>query len=351
MGFFDKVFGARTPGFAPTGTLVLGGHPVGLAFVAADRKLAALTGEGTLVLADVGTCSERARVSAHEAGALALAVDASTSRVATGGMDGHVRVHDASTGALAWEASVAPAGRWVEHLAWWDARVLAAQGRSVAVASRDGVERTLGPHASTVAGLSVGSVEGSPLLAVARFGGADVWDLAAPSTSPSAAPRALEWPSSLVSIAWSPDGRFLAAGCQDSALHFWRMPAGDDSMMGGYASKPKVLAWSPRGDALASAGGEDVVVWSFRGAGPEGTTPLQLRGHARTVTALAWSPDGKHLASGGRDGALLVFATSGEAPPVARLELGGSVEHVAFSADGAWLAATSSEGTLQIVRR
>lgn len=348
MGFLDKLFGARAPGFAPAGTVALGGHPVGLAFVAADRKLAALTGEGELVLVDVGSADERARLAAHDDGALALAVDGSSARVATGGMDGSVRVHDASSGSLEWEAPVAPAGRWVEHLAWWEARVCAAHGRSVALVGPGGVERTLGPHASTVAGLSLGSgADGHARLAVARFGGADVWDLAVPGD----APRALEWPSSLVSIAWSPDGRFLAAGCQDSALHFWRMPGGDDSMMGGYASKPKVLAWSPRGDALATAGGEDVVVWSFRGAGPEGTTPLQLRGHARTVTALAWSPDGKHLASGGRDGALLVFGTGAEAPPVARLALGGAVEHVAFSGDGAWLAATSSEGTLQIVRR
>ena len=154
-----------------------------------------------------------------------------------------------------------------------------------------------------------------------------------------------------MSIAWSPGERFLAAGCQDNALHFWRMPKGDDSMMGGYASKPKVLAWSPRGETLATAGGEDVVVWSFRGAGPEGTTPVQLRAHTRAVASLAWSPDGKLLASGGRDGALCVFSADREAPPLARLELGGTVEQVAFSSDGAWLAAATSLGSLHLVRR
>lgn len=341
MGFFDKLFGKKA---APTlaATVPIEGHPVGLAFAAGDRKLAALTGEGSLVVIDVkgGTVVSRAEV--HAEGGLCLAVDASTGRIATGGMDGRVRVTDASSGATEREATLAK-GAWVEHLAWWDTTLVCAHGKRVCLLDPRGEIRVLGDHASTVAGLSVVGDR----LAVARFGAADLWALGAKLEGPTA----LEWPSSLVSIAWSPDLRFLAAGCQDHALHFWRMPSRADSMMGGYPSKPKVLAWSPTSEWLASAGGPDVVVWSFAAEGPEGTTPLQLRAHEKNVSALAFSADAKLLVSGGRDGLVCVWPSGVEAEPLARVRLGGVVERVAISDDGAWIAAASSEGSIAILRR
>ncbi|MBX7193807.1 MAG: hypothetical protein K1X94_17275 [Sandaracinaceae bacterium] len=341
MGFFDKLFGKRPP---PTlaATAAIEGHPVGLAFAAGDRKLAALTGEGCLVVIDVKAGAVSSRALVHEEGALALAVDASTARIATSGMDGRVCVTDASSGATEQDLTLAK-GVWVEHLAWWNTTLVATHGKRVSLVDAKGGVRVVGDHASTVAALSVVGDR----LAVARFGGADVYRLGHVIEGPTA----LSWPSSLVSIAWSPDLRFVAAGCQDSALHFWRMPSGSDSMMGGYASKPKVIAWSPESDWLASAGGPDVVVWRFAGQGPEGTTPLQLRAHAKSVSSLAYALDGKLLVSGGRDGLVCVWKSGVEAEPIARFELGGVIEHVAISDDGAWIAAASSEGSVAIYRR
>jgi hypothetical protein len=341
MGFFDKLLGRRSP---PTlaATVQLEGHPVGVAFAAGDRKLGVLTGEGCLVVVDPRAGAAVSRTQAHAEGGLCLAVDASTARIATGGMDGGVRVTDASSGATEREVSLAP-GVWVEHLAWWDTSLVCAFGKRVCLLDTRGEVRVVGDHPSTVAGISVVGDR----LAVARFGAADLWGLGPKLEGPTA----LEWPSSLVSIAWSPDLRFLAAGCQDHALHFWRMPSRSDSMMGGYPSKPKVIAWSPSSAWLASAGGPDVVVWSFAGQGPEGTTPLQLRAHTKNVSALEFSADGKILVSGGRDGLVCVWAVGVEAPPMARFEVGGLIERVAISEDGAWIAAASSEGSIAIFRR
>lgn len=341
MGFFDKLFGKQPPPSLGA-RAEIEGHPVGLAFAAGDRKLATLTGEGCLVVIDVRAGAASSRALVHEAGGLCLAVDASTGRIATGGMDGRVRVTDASSGAIEREATLGARG-WVEQLAWWDTTLVCAHGKDVSLVRPDGSVTRLGSHASTVAGLSLVGDR----LAVARFGGADVWAL----DDLARAPTALAWPSSLVSIAWSPDLRFLAAGCQDSALHFWRMPSGTDSMMGGYPAKPKIIAWAPQSDWLATAGGPEVIVWSFAGQGPEGTTPLQLRAHAQNVSALAFSSDGKLLVSGGRDGLVCVWRSGVEAEPVARFEVGGVIEAVALSDDGAWIAAASSEGAVQLLRR
>jgi WD40 repeat protein len=341
MGFFDKLFGKKA---APTlaATVPIEGHPVGLAFAAGDRKLAALTGEGSLVVIDVKVGAVVSRAAVHAQGGLCLAVDASTGRIATGGMDGCARVTDASSGAIEREATLAK-DVWVEHLAWWDTTLVCAHGKRVCLLDARGEIRMVGDHASTVAGLSVVGDR----LAVARFGAADLWGLGAKLEGPTA----LEWPSSLVSVAWSPDLRFLAAGCQDNALHFWRMPSRSDSMMGGYPSKPKLIAWSPTSAWLASAGGPDVVVWSFAGDGPEGTTPLQLRAHTKNVSSLAASADARLIVSGGRDGLVCVWASGEAAAPLARLEVGGVIERVAISDDGAWIAAASSEGSVAILRR
>jgi WD40 repeat protein len=343
MGFFDKLFGksaTSTPSLAAN--VAIDGHPIGLSFAAGDRKLAVLTGEGTLSILDVKTASVLSATIVHPDGGLALSVDASTGRIATGGMDGRARVIDATSGAIERDAEL-PKGGWIEHLAWWDTTLVCGHGKRVSAIDRAGTVRTIGDHASTVGGVSVVGDR----LAVARFGGADLWSLG-PNIE---GPIALEWPSSLVAIAWSPDLRFLAAGCQDSALHFWRMPSRSDSMMGGYESKPKHLAWSPDSAWLATAGGRDVVVWSYTGEGPEGTTPLQLRGHDRSVSALAYALDGKILVSGGRDGRVCVWRSGVEADPIARLDVGGVIERVAISDDGAWIAAASSEGRVTLYRR
>lgn len=342
MGFFDKLFGKSTPSVSVVARIAIDGHPVGLAFASGDRSLVVLTGEGSLARIDVKSARVVDSSMAHAEGGLALSTHGSGKSVATSGMDGRVRIVDASTGTTSREVLVAK-GAWIDQLAWWNDTLLCAHGKRVSAIDSTGAVSAIGDHASTVSGLSIADAR----LAVARFGGADLWTLGPKKEGPIA----LEWPSSLVAIAWSPDLRFLAAGCQDNALHFWRMPSRMDSMMGGYESKPKLLAWSPDSAWLATAGGRDVVVWSYVGDGPEGTTPLQLRGHDANVSALAYARDGNGLVSGGRDGRVCVWRGGVEAEPLARFELGGVIERVAFSSDGAHFAAASSEGFVEIYRR
>lgn len=342
MTFFGKLFGraAKTPSLARE--IHVDGHPIALSFATGDRVLAVLTGEGRLATFEIESGAALGNVVGHAGGATALAVDPTSARIATAGVDGAARVFDAASLAVEREAML-DASAWVEHLAWWGSLLVVAHGKRVSLIGSDGSVRPLGTYPSTVAGIDVCGDR----LAVARFGGADVVDLA----RLDATPRHLEWSSSLVSIAWSPDARFLAAGCQDNAIHFWRWPDGTDSMMGGYPGKPKAIAWAPTSEWLATGGASDVVVWSFRGPGPEGTTPLQLRRHERPVQALCFSPDGALLASGARDGLVLVWRADTERPPLFELNLGGTVEAVVFSRNGAWMAAGSSTGRIAVLRR
>jgi WD40 repeat protein len=93
--------------------------------------------------------------------------------------------------------------------------------------------------------------------------------------------RVFAWKGSLISVAWSPDGKVIACGSQDNSVHFWRLSTGNDSEMSGYPSKPRALSWDAKSSLLATSGGEEVCVWDFAGKGPEGLPPPAAQGARR----------------------------------------------------------------------
>jgi WD40 repeat protein len=137
------------------------------------------------------------------------------------------------------------------------------------------------------------------ILAAACYGGVLVW-----AKDGTGAQRTYAWRSALLSLVQSPDTKHFATGCQDAAVHCWKRSSGDDFHMSGYPSKVKALAFSPDSRFLATGGSTAVTVWDFAAAGPQGSTPRELRGHAGLVTALVFSSP-RRLWSGGHDGSVI----------------------------------------------
>jgi WD40 repeat protein len=262
-------------------------------------RVAAVSADGTLVLADSAGRNAQA-VMAHPAGALCVAFSTDGRAVVTGGQDGMVRLWDTVTGAAVGETRVGSA--WVERVshAAEDATYAAAVGRAVVVLDGTLREvRRLGPFDSTVADLR--HVGGGGLL-VACYGGLTLVPRQGGAT------RSYAWKGSALVACASPDGQWLATGCQDDSVHVWKRTTGKDMQMSGYAAKPRALAWDAGSRLLATSGAESVTVWDFSGRGPQGSTPRELAGHVALVECLAFQNRGPLLASAGQDGALLLWA-------------------------------------------
>ncbi|WP_026410989.1 GTP-binding protein [Actinomadura oligospora] len=110
-----------------------------------------------------------------------------------------------------------------------------------------------------------------------------------------------------LTIALTPNGRWICSGNQDASIHIWRTRDAHELTMDGYPEKVTHLAFDPTGRWLAANGAPDITVWDFAGKGPAGTTPRVLRTHD-TITGIAWHPGaGGLLATTGTEGTLALW--------------------------------------------
>jgi WD40 repeat protein len=134
-----------------------------------------------------------------------------------------------------------------------------------------------------------------------------------------------------ISIAFAPDGKYLAAVIEEDDLHIFAVATGQPvhRLKHYWASR---VAYAPDGRTLTSARGPTLRRW-------DATTGKELAqefaGHQAGVAAVAVSPDGKMVASGGDNIRLWARATG---KPIRRIEVKGYVAALAFSKDGKKLA-------------
>jgi WD40 repeat protein len=315
-------------------------HVISLVWSPDGKRLACAAVGGPIKVYDGQSGEVLHELPGHGFGTTCVAWSADGTHLASAGQDGKVKLWDLARNAerLALEGGAA----WVDRLAWCPVvNVLAsAAGKRVRLWDVQGkLLREYADHASTVA--DIAWQPKAEILASAAYG-----QLSLRRTTTSEPYRRYQWKGSMLALAWSPDGRYIATGDQDSTVHFWIVKTGQDLMMSGFPTKVKELSWDSSSRYLATGGGTVPCVWDCSGKGPAGTMPLQLEAHTDRVTALAFQHNAPLLASGGADSQMALWAIGGKKEPAAREYLPSAVTQLAWSAGDRQLAAGSESGAI-----
>ncbi|MFM7103289.1 MAG: WD40 repeat domain-containing protein [Verrucomicrobiota bacterium] len=318
--------------------------PAGLAWASDGGRLVWLGVGGRAWLLDAATGATQRGFAAHDDGAFQVAWQPDGACFATSGQDGRVRLWHPDREEADHAVKVGPG--WVEHLAWSPdgKRLAAAVGREVVLLDAGGaILHRLGPRRNTVSGLCWRK-DGSQL-AVSAYAGVELYDAGSGRVTAS-----LPWKTSLISVSWSPTGRWVVAGTQEKTVQVWELPfrPGEELAMSGYAFKVRELGWHYSGRYLATGGGEELMVWDCGGKGPDGTEPRLLRGHVGRVTSLAYQRRGHLLASGGQDGSIFFWNAGRFLTPLQQVHLGSGVGHLTWNPGETRVAAAGEDGSVAV---
>jgi len=181
-------------------------------------------------------------------------------------------------------------------------------------------------------------------------------------------------------VCFTSDSETLISCGEDGTMRWWSIPGGtllktaisadggyiassgntrtyavslDDASTGhhianliGHSDLPRVLAFSPVGRLLASAGDG----WSIRLWNVDSRKCLHvLEGHKASVYALAFDPSGRILASGSRDGAVRLWDVRTGRSLATLSHRTYAVFNLAFSPDGKVLAVAGEDGTVGLI--
>jgi WD40 repeat protein len=330
----------------------LGEYPLGVAWASDSLALGVLPSTGDIPWLERASGTPLKSFPGHNQGNSSMTTSPLGNRISTGGLDGRIQVWDYSTGHIRFECSGSPSvGKWIEHVRFSPTSELLASsaGRSLRIWDSTGHLLTeYSDHPSTIADFAW-RPDGQGI-AAACHGGARLYRSKSSRWEPFAYQK-LAWKGSLISLQWAPNGRFIAAGSQESTIQFWRLPyhPGEELFMSGYANKVKELSWDCSSRFLASGGGAQITIWDVSGKGPAGTRPLQLGEDLSRITQLAYHPRRHILASGSADGRIGLWGFQGTSPQSQFSSLSAPISCLAWSPDGTTLAAGSEDGLVVLM--
>lgn len=147
-------------------------------------------------------------------------------------------------------------------------------------------------------------------------------------------------------VLFSPDGKTIFTGGDDSSVHVIDVETGEDRYsLAGHTGWVTALAISPDGNILAAASNDRTVsLWDWKAA----SLKKKLGGIAGKVNDVAFSPDGKWLAAASADKTVTLWETSGWKFDRAFNAHEGWVMKTAFSPDSSLLATAGADGEVKV---
>jgi WD40 repeat protein len=267
----------------------------------------------------------------HRGGLFSVVPSPDARWVATGGLDGIIRIWDASSGKFS-RALVAH-NSYINDLAWSsDAKYLASGGSYDSTARIWNVEsgrllRTF-KHSAYVSRVDWSPDDKRLVVGGGESGHIQFWDTATGSEKGK-----LEMGRPILSVEWSPDGGKIAVAVREQPAHLVDASTFRVTSSAGEAiTNVSGVAWSSDSRFVAVATAKDTIVWD--------TVDNKLARSLPAASSVAWSPDGKTLATKPPSGSIQLWDAStgnmGEEVPVSAFNL-------SWSKDGALLVASTPE--------
>ena len=147
-------------------------------------------------------------------------------------------------------------------------------------------------------------------------------------------------------IAFNPDSMIVASGSSEAVIRLWNAKTGQSlKVLQGHTNLIFSVAFSPNGQILASGSTDETVrLWDVS----TGQCLKVLEGHSQGGVSVSFSPDGEYLASASHDQSVLLWdVKSGERLRILKGHT-DLVFSVAFSPDGRFMATGSHDQTARL---
>ncbi len=194
------------------------------------------------------------------------------------------------------------------------------------------------------------SMGGKPTPISKKNGTLAVWDLASGTIL-----MKLNRESSIGSVAFSPDGRRVAAGLgcfrgctksgADRTVRVWDAASGKlVAQMEAPGDYVNDLSFSPDGSRIAGTVDKDVRIWNV----DTGKLLKTLSGHTASISAVTFNPGGTLVATAANDNTVRIWNAEDGTQFATLLGHSSRLSSVAFSSDGAYLFVASHRGEVRI---
>jgi len=152
-------------------------------------------------------------------------------------------------------------------------------------------------------------------------------------------------------VDWRPGsdakGGILASAGMDGHARLWHAAFGTEMLaLDAGGEWVERVAWSPRGDYLATSSGRKLRLWDFRDPDQPGRLLREFPDQESTIADIAWKPGSEDLlASCGYNG--LAFWSPASETRVRHFPWKGSMLTLAWSPDGKFIATGNQDSTIQ----
>ena len=155
-------------------------------------------------------------------------------------------------------------------------------------------------HTDVINALAI-SPDSVNAVSVANDGTAQIWAIESATNQLDISCEPSEQPVELSSVAYSPDGRWIAIGSEDKSVQIWDVANRRFASTYYHDKAVRSIAWSPDSRSIASGGDDNVVHLCNIDHNGHATLYFTYTGHHDNVLSVAWLDEKSVVSAGGKE--------------------------------------------------